>query len=524
MRTKGFLLRAAVIVLAGAWVFWPGIHGGWIWDDYLEIIQNRFLRDRAGIGKIWFRPEGMDYFPLKTTVQWIEWHLWGDRVEGYHLVSIGLHLLSALLLWRLLRKLGMGLGAWLGALLFAVHPLMVESVAWISEFKNTLSLPFLLLAMITYVDWDRGRDRPAYFISLGLFLAAMLCKSSVVMFPMVILLYGWWKRGRIARSDLRASAPFFAVSLILGLVSVWFQQHRAIAGEDISIGGFWSRCAGAGLAVFFYLGKYLFPADLMPDYPRWELNPPAPWQFWPWVAIAAALWLSSRPSKYSRPILFGLGFFLINLVPVLGFIPMSYLRISRVADHFAYLPLIGLIGLTAAAVEKIGKSLSRFLSLPLSLFLILVAALAWQGHRYARIFTSDEMFWTYTLEHNPKSWLALNDLGVRLAGRGRILEAIEYYKAALRVGPDDFASQKDLGDPRRSCVTGRRCGSSRATPPPMANSATCSPEAAACRKPSSNSGKRCGSTRITRRPITTWAMRCRRRAGCRRRLSNSRKR
>ena len=235
--------------------------------------------------QIWLAPVGTDYFPLKTTVQWAEWHLWGDHRLGYHLTSVALHLLSALLFWRLLRLLfavGGGpagtLGPWLGGLIFAIHPLAVESVAWIAELKNTLSLPFLLLAMICYVEFDairtggaRGgvRRSPAmadppraglsggaaqrvgdnalhrYWGSIGLFLAAMLSKSSVVMFPDVLLLSAWWRRGRITRREVGASAPFFALSLGLGLVTLWFQLHRAI-GYDLGIGGGLTRVAAAG--------------------------------------------------------------------------------------------------------------------------------------------------------------------------------------------------------------------------------------------------------------------------------------
>jgi len=446
-------LQAAAIVSAGFWVFWPAIHGGWIWDDFNEIVYNHLLSDPAGIRKIWFSPDSLDYFPLKATAQWVEWHLWGDQVTGYHLVNIGLHLLSAFLLWNLLGKLGVRL-AWLGALLFAVHPLVVESVAWISEFKNTLSLPPLLLAMLLYIDYDTKhdaaeRDRnmiglpsPTYLLSFICFLAAMLCKSSVVMFPVVLLIYCWWKRGSIGRADLLASAPFFAVSVALGSVSVWFQQRRAIAGTDLLIGGFLPRCAAAGQAAVFYLWKYLIPVDLMPIYPRWTLSPSALWQFWPWVTMAGIfVCLLMKRSTWSKHALFGFGVYLVNLIPVLGFVPMAYLRISRVADHFAYLPLIGLIGLTIAVFRAFDR---RKLLYCIPLYL-LIAAAAWQSHRYVRIFLNAETLLTYTLEHNPNAWIAHVNLGNALARSGRLPEAIAHYEAALRLRPDYVVAHHNLG-------------------------------------------------------------------------------
>lgn len=271
----GFL-PAALIVLAVGWVFFPALHGGWFWDDYFEITHNAELR--GSLWKIWLAPVSPDYFPLKATVQWVQWRLWGDHVIGYHLTSVGLHLLSAFLLWRLFRRLGLPL-AWVGGLLFAVHPLTIESVAWIAELKNTLSLPLVLLAMSAYLDYDERKRGPDYGRSLLLFAAAMLCKSSVVMFPVVILLHAWWKRGRFTREAFRASAAFFAVSLVLGLVTVWFQHHRAIGSVEIQTGGFFSRLAAAGLSVVFYLSKCFWPVGLLPNYPRWSVDPPPPSSF-----------------------------------------------------------------------------------------------------------------------------------------------------------------------------------------------------------------------------------------------------
>ena len=201
------LLPAAALAAVTAWTYAPVRHGGWLWDDNLYVTHNPLLRSAAGLKQIWLNPTGVNYFPVTATCQWLQWHLWQDRPLGYHLTNVALHLLSAFLLWRLLRRLGSE-PAWIGAWLFALHPLAVESVAWISELKNTLSLPLLLLAMAAYVDYDdasgarpgpAGWSRPAgrYGLALLWFLAAMLSKSTVAMFPVVVLLYGWWRRGHL---------------------------------------------------------------------------------------------------------------------------------------------------------------------------------------------------------------------------------------------------------------------------------------------------------------------------------------
>ena len=219
MRSKAiFGLQVAIVALAAWWVALPSLRGTWLWDDDTYVTDNAALRSPGGLWRIWFDPPGVNYFPVTFTAQWLQWHWWGNDPLGYHCTNVALHLVSCFLIWRLLQKLGLR-RAWLGGLLFAVHPVTVESVGWISELKNTLSLPPLLLAMIAYVDFDAGK-RSRYSAALFWFVVAMLCKSTVVMFPFVLLLYAWWRRGRLQPADFRAGAAFFAVALILGLVSV----------------------------------------------------------------------------------------------------------------------------------------------------------------------------------------------------------------------------------------------------------------------------------------------------------------
>ena len=431
---------ALLIIALGLWIYGPALQGGWVWDDTAEVTGNPVLRDPAGLRAIWLAPAGSDYFPLKTTVQWVEWRAWGAAPAGYHAVSLALHLLSALLFWRLLRQLGVRL-AWVGGLLLAVHPLAVESVAWAAELKNTLSLPLLLLAMSAYVDYDAKRGRAAYFLSLGCFLLAMLSKTSGVMLPGVILLYAWWRRQRVGRRDLAASAPFFAVSLVLGLVTLFFQSHRALVTWTIPWGGPASRAAVAGLNLAFYLWKSLWPAGLLPIYPQWRVNPPTPAQFLPWLGLALLLaWLWTRRAAWSRAALFGLGFFVLNLLPVLGFLPMAYLHLAWAADHLAYLPLLGLLGLAAAGLGQVRPGL-----LAGGLAAVLALACAWQSHRQVPIFHDEETLWTRTLEGNPAAWVADNNLGNLLVQRGDVAGGIARFAAALQLNPAYPEAQYDWG-------------------------------------------------------------------------------
>jgi tetratricopeptide (TPR) repeat protein len=444
-------LQAAVIALAGWGVFSPALRGGWLWDDPGEISQNPLLRTSAGLGKIWFSRSTLDYFPLKSSVQWLLWQVWGDQPSAYHGVSLGLHVLSALLFWRVLSKLGVRL-AWLGGLLFVVHPLAVESVAWISELKNTLSLALLLGAVLAYLDYDEARAAKitsSYLLSVLLFLLAMLSKSSVVMFPFCLLLYAWWRRGRIGRRDWGASVPFFAISLALGVATLWFQHNRAMpGGGSVHLGGFIARAAEAGLAAEFYLSKCLWPLHLLPIYPRGATAPTFLAAITPWVVLAIALgWLWARRTSSGRTVLFGLGWFLLNLIPVLGFIPMAYQRVSWVADHFAYLSLLGVIGLVTAGLGRwYGSSRGRAAAVrPVGCVLLIGIGLALQSRAYAAIFRDEESFWTYTVRYNPDAWIAQSGLGRIHLEQGRLAAAQADFQRALKLQPDSAEVQANLG-------------------------------------------------------------------------------
>jgi protein O-mannosyl-transferase len=447
------LLPSALILLAGWLVFGPSLRGGWLWDDGEEITRNAVLRDPAGLGKIWLAPAGADYLPVKTTVQWIGWRLWGDAPVGWHALSLGLHVLSAFLFWRVLAKLGLRL-AWLGGLLFTVHPLVVESVAWVAELKNPLSLACLLLAMLAYLEFDAARPaRPgAYVRSLLCFLLALLSKASVVMFPVVLLLYAWWRRRRIAPRDLAASAPFLAVSLGLGAVAVWFQWHRAMVPAAGLPPGTLTRVPAAALALLFYCQKAVWPFGLLPVYPGWSFASLSLLSLLPWLALglltAGLAGARADAGPVSRGVLFGCGFFAVNLLPVLGLVPMAYQDVAPVADHFAYLPLLGVIGLATAALgradaaaARAGRSVRLGLAVALALGL---GDLARHSRHYAANFRSAESLWSYARARNPESWAVHYNLADALAAQGDLAGAVVEDQAALRLKPASAESAFNL--------------------------------------------------------------------------------
>jgi tetratricopeptide (TPR) repeat protein len=450
-RKRLTLLQVLLIVAAGFCVYLPALHGDWIWDDEWYITKNPLLQDPGALWKIWFVPGSwVEYYPIHETALWLQWQLWGNDTFGYHVINVALHVTSALLVWRLFAKLGLRL-AWLGGFIFALHPVQVESVAWIVELKNTLSLPPFLLAMCAWVDYeDQGRPRD-YFLALGLFLAAMLCKITMAPFPVVILLYAWWKRDRIGWRDLKAATPFFAISVTLGAGAIWvgntYDQNTHTVPDVVVLGGILPRMALAGLSLSFYLWNCLWPVGLLSIYPQWTIEPSNLAQFLPWpilAGIACALWL--KRATWGRHGLLGLGFFLLFLAPFLGFIAISYMEFTWVMDHFLYIPIIGLIGLLVAGLGQWEERLSPALR-PWALGAISAAVvlMALESHAYASIFFNNETLWTYTVERNPASATAHNNLGAALTSAGKKSEALVQFRKAVHLQPDFPEAQDNLG-------------------------------------------------------------------------------
>ena len=446
----------ALIFLLAFAVYWPALRGQFVWDDVLLVDKNPLVKGEAGLRSIWFHAD----FPLTTLAFWLQWLMWGKHPAGYHIVNVLLHALNAVLVWRVLARLRIP-GAWIAAMIFAAHPVCVASVAWISELKNTLSLGFFLLSCWFYLQFDRQAVYPKvndgasdsaaesqfadnrnrwYWLSLAAFLLALLSKTSTVMLPVVLLGCAWWHRGRIALLDLSRTIPFFVLALAFGLMTVWFQAHQVITGETVQTENFFGRLASAGRALWFYLGKALLPLKLNTIYPRWTIDATAPLSWLPlllWVGVLAAGWRFRR--SWGRAVLFGLGLFTVTLFPVLGFFDMYFLALSRVSDHFQYLPLIAVVALVAAGLRVLlPRTALRFVVVAL-----VVGASVLTVQR-ARVLAVDEILWRDTLAKNPAAWTAHNNLGCLLAEQNKIDEAIGHFEASLKFNPRNAQAHGNL--------------------------------------------------------------------------------
>jgi hypothetical protein len=465
---QDFLMRFAIIVLAALWIYSPVYHpffpADWLWDDDQLLTANATVQSTtlSALWKLWFNPDGADYFPLSYTALWLQWPFFKMWPTGYHLTTVVLHIVGSLLLWRLLAVMKLP-GAWLAAVLFAVHPVCVESVTWVSELKNTVSLPLFLLSAISFVKFDdAGESSPTasrhYVLSLVFFLLAMLAKTSVVAMPVVLLLYVWWKRGTVTVRDLVRTAPFFLISIVLGIVTIYYQHGRAIGQETIIVGGMDSRIATAGMLILFYLKTILWPVTLLPIYPKWEVDPPQPWQFLAWPVIAAAgWWFWKNRDTWGRHVIFGVGFFLLMVAPVLGFITISYMRITWAADHFIYLPMIGVIALIAAGVATLYERISATeRPLLMSGTALVLAVLTAMSFRYAGAWVNEDALWSHTLRHNENAWQAHNRLGAKKFARGHVDDinpptrienrgALHHFTRSTALRPDLGETHNNLG-------------------------------------------------------------------------------
>ena len=423
--------------------YWPALTGQFVWDDQLLVVKNPLVTGQLNLRNVWLQTD----FSLTTVALWLQWLMWGNNPTGYHVANILLHALSCVLLWRVLVRLKIP-GAGLAAAIFAVHPVAAASVAWISEMKNTLSLVFCLSSYLLFSIFEertaagKNKARLFYFLSLAAFLLALLSKTSTVMLPVVLLACAWWRRGRLASRDWMRAAPFFTLSLLLGCATIWFQHRVIIAGDPVQTENFCGRFAAAGKAIWFYLGKVILPIDLSMIYPRWTMDQTAVLSYLPailWLGVLALCW-RFRERNWGRAALFGLGCFTVTLFPVLGFLSMDYLVISRVSDHFQYLPMIAILVLFAAG-------LSRWL--PSQLFMpvatVAVLLLSFATFQRVEIIARDEPLWRDTLEKNPASFTAHNNLGCLLASQNKMPAAIQEFETTLRLRSQNAPAHCNLG-------------------------------------------------------------------------------
>ena len=468
----GFLLIALVFI-----AYAPVFGAGFVWDDESHLTKNPCIVGPLGLKGIWTSTQAV-YYPLVLTTFWVLHKFVGLNPLPYHILNVLMHAGSAVLLWRLLRQLGVH-GAWLGAALWALHPVMVQSVAWATELKNTQSCLFYLLSIIFFLSWEaqarvtrvvRINTTLMFALSLTCFVLATLSKPSVVMLPVVLALCIWWRRGTVGWKDGIPLAPFLLVSAFASAWTIWEQKFHASA-----VGPEWAqtwpeRLIIAGRAIWFYLGKLVWPHPLIFIYPRWEIHS---WQWMAYLPLLAAtlglivLW--ALPGRTGRALFFAAAYYLVSLFPVLGFFSVYFFRYSFVSDHFQYLASMGPLALAGAAIatlvgrfcetplelasdtdalqsssDDIGVARRRLFlgSLGCSILLLSLAFLTWQQTTaYHDLIT----LYTRTLAKNPGCWMAHYNLGIALHDHGETDQAITHYRQAIELRPGYAEAHYNLG-------------------------------------------------------------------------------
>ena len=453
--TRRVAAQAALLIVLVVVVYWPTLDQGFIWDDDGYVQNNLTLRRPEGLRDIWLDLGATpQYYPLVHTSFWVEYQLWGLEPRGYHAVNLSLHAAAAVLVWRLLSRLAVP-GAWLAAAVFALHPVHVETVAWVTERKNVLSMVFALASLLVYLRCAppeapagvRPSPTSRYLAALALYGAALLSKTVTASVPAVLLVVFWWKRGRITRPDVAWLAPFFALGLALSGVTVWMERtHVGAQGPEWQL-SLVERVLVAGRAAAFYAGKLLWPDPLVFFYPRWTVDASAAWQFlYPAavVAFAAALWLAR--GRIGRGSLAALLVFVGVLTPALGFFDVFPFRYSFVADHFQYHASVawiaGVVGVATLGVRRLGR---RARAGALVGAVAVLAALGAKARQQVQHYRDAPTLYASVIAANPESWAAHNNLGRHLQNQGRYEEAIVQYREAVLLRPELSRIRNNLG-------------------------------------------------------------------------------
>jgi tetratricopeptide (TPR) repeat protein len=433
----------AILLVAATILAWqPVWRAGFIWDDDAYLTRQG-LRSLHGLGLIWSHwGATLQYYPLTYSAFWVEHRLWGEASAPYHWVNILLHASSALLVAAILKRLEVP-GAWMAAALFALHPVQVESVAWVSELKNTLSGLFYLGAMLAYLKFQSSNHKSFYSLSLLLFVLGLLTKTVVATLPGALLVLIWWKRGSLGwRRDVLPLVPFFGAGLGAGLVTAWAERELVGARGSQYDFTFLERCLIAGRDVWFYLGKLCWPMDLVFIYPRWHVSQGALWQYaFPLGVLGVVAVLAWR--RWRGP-LAALLFFVGTLFPALGFFNVYPFRYSFVADHFQYLACLGPLTLAASALCAAKSFLKPILC---GALLLTLGTLTW---RQCAMYADEPTLWKTTLAREPDCWMARCNLGVFIHKNGQFDEAIRQFSEAIRLKPDLAEAHNDLGAALRS--------------------------------------------------------------------------
>jgi tetratricopeptide (TPR) repeat protein len=425
-------------------VYWPALSGGFLWDDTDWIRDNETLRTAHGLWRIWFEPGAViQYYPLTYTSWWLDYQLWDLSPTVMHVENVLLHATNALLFGLLLRRLSLP-GAVFAAVLFLVHPVHSESVAWLVERKNTLSALFYLGACHLWLSHLKAPTRGTLVRTGLLYLAALLAKTATLMLPVTLFAIAIWHR-REGRTSLRALVPLVVMTLLAATTTIVMERGEGAVGHDWGL-AMTERLALLGQVVGFYLSKLLIPFGLSFSYAKWQITS-SPVSWLPTLVLLALLVASVVAVVRARKrgaiaVSLALWIYVANLLPVSGLVDYYYLRYAFAADHFQYLPSIGPIALLACGGAYVVRKVPVFAGIAASLSMLLAIG-TWSR---VDLYQDLERLWRQTIEVEPDSWLAHSNLGSLLDRRGNPDAGIEHHRRALAIYPDAFEDNNAVGN------------------------------------------------------------------------------
>jgi Tfp pilus assembly protein PilF len=480
---QGWRWWAAVLLipLATFTAYAPALDAEFVnWDDDFNVYRNAHVTDVGGLGRIWFSTENYQYYPLVFTSFWIECHVLGARKTEYrnvydpetgrlvdvqrrtttearlfHRTNVLLHAVNALLVWLVLRRLKVA-GAYLAALVFALHPVHVESVAWVTERKNLLMGVFALGCVLAHLRFERLKTARCYVLALFLYLLSLLSKATASMLAPALLILRWMRKGSLNRGYLLSVLPYFVLGGIFGLISSWFERTRQFERLplelDLTVP---ERIVLAGRVFWFYVKSLLWPANLMLVNPRWEIDPQQVLPFlWPLSVVAVWVLLLVLRKRLGRGPVAAVSLFMVLLLPASGLFDVYWMVYSWVADHFQYLASVAIIALGCAAASHgaqrvarraAGTSATAVRAAGITLAVGVLGALGVLTYTGSQRFTDSWALWGHAVEANPEAWIAQNFMGVMLTEEERYADAIVYFGRTLELFPEHPHANLNLG-------------------------------------------------------------------------------
>jgi tetratricopeptide (TPR) repeat protein len=465
-------LPGLLLVIATFMVYHPAWHGDFIWDDGVHISDNGALRSLDGLWAIWFKPGATcQYYPLTFTGFWIGYQLWGLNPLGYHLLNVLLQALAAVLLWQVLARLKVR-GAWLAGAIFALHPVCVMSVAWMTELKNTLSASLALGAGWAYLRFaglgvyeragEANIEHPMiqatptercasrcwrfYVLSLGLFQLALFAKTAVSFLPVTLLLVTWWQRERLRWRDVWPLLPMLGMAGVIGRLTFDIEHLYGATGEQFNL-GILERMLVSGRSFWFYLGKLFFPHQLTFIYERWQPNAGVWWQYlYPLATVGVLGWVWWQRRRLGKGLFAALLHFYVSTSLLIFLVVLYMTRYSFVSDHWQYFGCMSILAAAAAGITAVLERFEKGRPFPkpalCGLLLLGLGVLTW---RQCGMYANIETLWKTTLTRNPDSFMAHNNFGKVLLQKGQADEAILHFQKSLKIQSDNVAAHDNLG-------------------------------------------------------------------------------